>query len=87
MKRSRLKRITNAEKKHQKILYIQQLIGMAFLGFLAGTILTVSLFNAGHRIEVPTPSGVVKTVEVKADEPDCDSTPLVYLRCRGQQLG
>jgi hypothetical protein len=88
MKRSRLKRITNAEKKHQKILYIQQMIGVVFLGILAAVVLWGALHSPDKSILDPRGSSKVKTVEIKADEPVryCGDV-ISYIRCAGEDAG
>jgi hypothetical protein len=85
---SHWKAVRKAELKQEKRLYIQQLIGVAFLGFLAGVIFTKSLYDAGHRNVLPTGLREVEKVqEVKADEPRYCGDRLSYIRCAVTDAG
>jgi len=78
--------------QRSRVLYWQQLLGCALLGFIAGVILTKSLYDATHRpllnplVSPPKPLGM-KVEKVEAKETPCDQDPITYIRCSGEKLG
>lgn len=77
-------------KKLAHRLFIQQLVGFAVLGFIAGTILTVTIYRETHKplvqpIAKPMSFEVVKVAYAK--EKDWEDDLVGYFRYRGQQLG
>jgi len=76
--------------QRSRVLYWQQLLGCALLGFIAGVILTKSLYDATHRpllnpLVRPINMEVVKVAN--AQEKDWETDLVGYFRYRGQQLG
>lgn len=70
-------------------LYIQQLIAVALLGFLAGTILTKTLWDASRpqKLLDPRGTGIIKVQEVKAAEPKFCRDVIACIRDVGTEMG
>jgi hypothetical protein len=73
--------------KKQKILLIQQLLGIAILGFLAGCILSKTLWDAFHAPKTLL-DPLVQTIQVvEAKETPFCFDPITCIRDVGEELG
>ena len=77
-------------KLQRKKEFRQWMISAVALGFLAGAVLTSTLWQAFNRPKVTpeaSPEPLKQTIEVKAVEIPCDYDPITYIRCSGEKLG